>query len=62
MIIQCRDLRQWHRVFAWVPHDVGGDRLAWLRTVERKALFFTPFGALWFFRLPGDTSRDAQGY
>lgn len=59
MIFRLRDETQWHRVFAWLPHDVRDNRLAWLQVIERRQLpgfRFTPFGPapLYEYRLIGE--------
>jgi hypothetical protein len=51
-----RDPCKWRRVFAWVPHHVGGDCYAWLQFIERRVVYRTfgyhVVGSDYEYRLP----------
>jgi hypothetical protein len=46
-----RELKEWHRYFAWRPIRVGRRECRWLETIERKGTFhtlrFAPHCSFW---------------
>lgn len=55
MQTQPKNLKEWHRWFAWFPVDVG-NTLTWLEYVERRCEFGVTFGDQFnFYRPVGGT-------
>ncbi len=57
-----RDRTEWHVIFAWLPHAVGGRQMAWLKDVERR--WYRPDSPMvpgwWTYRQVQDSPEEGE--